>query len=109
MSVLNMKKIQNLAIIFTIFLFAAACRKNDDGMETDAMIIGIDGRKCSCCGGWWLDINGDSLRTLNFPGDFAAQIDLNNLPMPVKIQWEKDQVTSCFQNELILIESIRKP
>jgi hypothetical protein len=94
-------------ILFLSFLMIASCRKND--IEKDALIIGLDSRKCSCCGGWWLEIQGDTRRTLNLPIEFANQIDPNTLPMQVKIRWEKDQLTSCFQDELILIKSIRKP
>jgi hypothetical protein len=87
----------------------SACRKKDQVVETHANIIGYDMRLCACCGGWWFDIQGDTLRTMDLPGDFESQIDQNAFPIPVLISWDRVNLSPCLQEELVNIKTIRKP
>ena len=89
--------------------FMAACRKKDAIVETTARIIGNDMRLCACCGGWWFDIQGDTLRAMVLPGDFAAQINQNAFPISVLISWDRENLSPCLQDELVHIKTIRKP
>ena len=98
-----------LSSITVLLLFMTACLKKDVVPETDAAIIGYDMRLCACCGGWWFDIQGDTLRAMDLPVDFAAEIDQNAFPMPVKISWDRENLSSCLQDELVHIRTIRKP
>jgi hypothetical protein len=90
-------------------VFMTACRKKDEMVETNANIIGYDTRLCACCGGWWFDIRGDTLRAINLPGNFAAQIDQNAFPIPVLIRWDRENLSPCLQEEQVHIKTIRKP
>ena len=109
LSVREMKR--NLFILLLMFgmVFMAACRKEDDVVETNAKIIGADMRLCACCGGWWFDIQGDTLRAMDLPADFVAQIDQNAYPISVLIRWDRENLSSCLMDELVHIKTIRKP
>lgn len=71
--------------------FAAACKKSS--VETqNAQVTGIDMRKCASpyCGGWFIEIGGETKRFLEVPAD--TDIDFNaelQFPIPVEVQWEK--------------------
>jgi hypothetical protein len=104
-----MKRNLFILIILSGLVFMAACRKKDEVVETNAKIIGSDMRLCACCGGWWFDIQGDTLRAMDLPADFIAQIDQNAFPIPVLISWDRENLSSCLMDELVHIKTIRKP
>ncbi len=98
-------------VLFSFAVLAAACCK-DAGLNTgDARLIGIDYRKCASpfCGGWFVEIDGDTLRFFETPAE--TDIDFNSelqFPIPVEIEWER------YDNEwkdvpgLIRVEKIFK-
>lgn len=96
-----------------LVVFFAACNQNANcGFGTleqleDATILGVDYRRCASpyCGGWFVEIEGDTLRFLEVPAQ--TNINLNDdtiFPVNAKIRWRH------YENEwsdipgLILVE-----
>jgi hypothetical protein len=68
----------------------SCCDSSDDLSSGNAMLTGIDGRKCASpyCGGWFLEMNGETYRFLEVPTD--TDIDFNSeldFPIPVEVEW----------------------
>ncbi|HMQ64125.1 MAG TPA: hypothetical protein PKE06_25800 [Flavilitoribacter sp.] len=82
-------------IIFALFaavLLAAACDKESKnyGDFDEGLLLGQDFRRCvsPICSGWFIEINGDTLRFLGFPENSGiANADLDLLPLPVLVKW----------------------
>ena len=55
--------------------------------KSEGIITGYDVRFCACCGGYFIEIEDD---VYNFVGEFPNQgnLDLENLPLKVKLNWE---------------------
>lgn len=76
------------AFVFLLFSFAN-CEKKKTNNE--ALVIGIDYRKCAhpFCGGYFIEINQDTLRFLDIPkksnlGELAFE---THFPIPVEVKW----------------------
>lgn len=85
------------------------CCHHDDGddfCDQKGVIIGIDFRKCACCGGWFFEIEGDTLRTWNLPQSFIDEISDENFPVPVYLEWQP-AASPCLGDE-IDVACIRK-
>lgn len=83
------------------FLFCPACNKggdNDNGEERfcsqEGLVIGPDYRLCACCGGWLIEIEGDTLVAWSIPEEFARELESESFPLPVYLEW-KDYFTPC--------------
>ncbi len=80
-----------LLFIFGLSLLSfSACIK--EKLYVDGKLIGIDYRKCASpmCGGWFIEIKGDTLRFLEKPE--KTDIDLNGdlkFPIPVKVIYSR--------------------
>lgn len=104
--------------LILLLLAISACNNNPTcGFGTleeleDATIIGVDYRRCASpyCGGWFIEIEGDTLRFLEMP----AQTNINFaddtiFPIEVKVRWRN------YENEwsdipgLILVEEAWLP
>jgi len=79
-------------IVFYIFItLLVSCSTNDDGLKSyksEGTITGVDPRFCLyCCGGYFIEIEDE---VYNFVGEFPNQekLDLENLPLQVKLNWE---------------------
>ena len=76
-----------------------------DFQTSDALITGYDPRFCYCCGGWWVELNKDTMRTWNMPDEFRSILMEEKMPVPVRLQW-KDMEEGCGGDKLIVIKSI---
>ncbi len=101
-----------LAITIASFLLLSAC--SDDGNSsdseyttTDGVLIGRDFRKCFCCGGWFVEMQTDTMRIWNMPSGFADKPENKDLPVDVRFGW-KDMEEGCGEemDDLILINFI---
>ena len=97
------------AIIFGAgaFMFSACC--DDDGptyCSEEVTIIGEDYRDCACCGGWFIEIDGDTLRAVDLPQEFKESFNSNEIPLQVYMEWSYDE-TPCLGDE-IEVECIRR-
>ncbi|MCB9283581.1 MAG: hypothetical protein H6563_05850 [Lewinellaceae bacterium] len=79
-----------LALFAGVFLFQACCDDCDNGpcyCSEKGIILGEDPRDCFCCGGWFIEIDGDTLRAMNLPQEFAATLNSSEYPLPVYLEW----------------------
>ena len=108
-----MKKI--FIAILACILFVTACKKNtaqQSGADSvnnalvssEGTITGMDSRKCACCWGWLIEIDGKEYKFDKIPE--ASSFDLNSISYPanVKIEW-KDAQGNC-SGQLIEVLSI---
>jgi len=97
-----------LGLVTTIF--SACCEDCGDALpcycSDDGIIIGQDERDCACCGGWFIEIYGDTLRALTLPHDFYQTLEPGEIPLPVYLEWTFDEPL-CLGDE-ILVECIRR-
>ncbi len=97
--------------VFFLLLFAGitlfACQ-DDTASGTscnlnEGQIIGQDFRKCSCCGGWFLQTADTTFMFISLPE--GSDIDLQNatFPIPVKFDYIPDSsICNGFLNRIIL-------
>lgn len=102
------KLLVSIALVF----FFTQCKKNIIPLE-DAELIGIDLRECASpyCGGYWITINQDTLRFLNFPENSAMKEPKNEsrFPIAVGIEWELPQDEDLLKiDDLIVLKQIAK-
>lgn len=93
-----------LAVIFGVGAFFSACCEGHDDNEPDScseegIITGIDFRECACCGGWFIEINNDTLRALDLPLEFKESLNPNEFPLPVYLDWTRVE-TPCLGDEI---------
>lgn len=79
-----------LLLFLTTLAFSCGDKSDADLSSGDAMLTGIDMRKCASpyCGGWFLEMDGETLRFLEIPSD--TDIDFNSeleFPIPVEVEW----------------------
>ena len=86
-----------------MLILTAACSlfKQDDARECadDGVIIGQDFRRCACCGGYFIEIEGDTLRSLTLPQSFTERLDLKTFPIPVELDWNEPEMR-CLGDEI---------
>ena len=93
-----MKKLIYLSL-FVVFM--TGCRK-DHGYQDSGTIIGQDYRKCMCCGGWFIEIDKDTLRFQQVPDGFTINLNDAKYPVEVYLDWQhKDP--KCLGDEIIVI------
>lgn len=104
-----MKRDLSILMMLLIITLLPACCKDDDDFgycSTQAVITGVDYRRCFCCGGWFIEIDGEELRALTLPDDFVESFSPGDLPLPVFLEWEREK-DPCLGDE-IEVSCIRK-
>lgn len=101
-----MKKLFFLLLIIC-FIGSSCCKS--DLTDNNAKLIGIDFRKCASpfCGGWFIEIEGDTLRFIETPE--KTDIDLNGqliFPIPVKVKGKKYDNEWKDVEDLIFVEEL---
>jgi hypothetical protein len=97
--------LSNVALI----LFQASCHDDDHKpgfCSEEGIIIGEDDRICGCCGGWFIEIGGETWRALSLPESFIEELDPDELPLPVCLEWSAS-IGPC-EGEEIVVSSIRR-
>lgn len=108
-----MKKIFLLILVCTIIV--TSCTKNtghqattniitDAAVHSEGIITGMDGRKCACCWGWLIDIDGRQYKFDKIPD--ASSLDLNNISYPEKVNIEWRDLQGDCSGQLIEVLSI---
>jgi hypothetical protein len=99
-------------ICILLISFLLSCKNSTDTSSgytnSDGLIIGADPRMCICCGGWYVDINKDTLRIWNMPDDFNKILSTKKLPVAVNLTWER-MTDGCgaSMKDIILVDSIK--
>lgn len=101
---------KKLLFLFMVGLLSlSACKK--EKLYVHATLIGIDYRKCASpmCGGWFMEIKGDTLRFLEIPE--KTDINLNGelkFPIPVKVIYRKYDNEWSQIKDLIFVKELFK-
>ena len=76
------------------------CKKDNDYQDTGT-VFGFDYRKCMCCGGYFIEINKDTLRFDQMPENQIINFDSLGFPVEVYLDWHhKDP--KCLGDEIIV-------
>jgi hypothetical protein len=101
-----------LILLVVIFFSACGKSKTDDSdivtclaMRPTATLTGVDGRKCACCGGVYITIDGRSeqFRALELPS--MTQEELRNLNFPRRIEFDGRKIGECGNEQLVEIRN----
>lgn len=97
------------AFALTALLAAPSCKKHcgDGKFQSNAQIGEADMRKCSCCGGYFITIDGQQYRFLTLPANSGINLETDPWPINVQLNWHRETEGPC-SNELIVVEDIRK-
>lgn len=95
-----MKKIIFAGIL--LFIILISCTEDDNLFMSNGIITGIDIRECSCCGGYFIDINDSTYRFYTIPAGSDVQLENHNFPIYVKLDWAKAD-TVCLGDEIKVI------
>jgi len=96
-----MKRI-TLLLVFQITLLLS-CSDENSTMD-EGIITGIDVRECSCCGGFFVEIEDSTYRFYSVPSE--SNINLTNepiFPLYVNLSW-KMRDTLCLGDEIIVLK-----
>ena len=84
---------------FGIFLYSSCCEEEPGYCTEEGIITAVDYRECACCGGWFIEIGGDTLRAPDLPQEFKEGLDSNEFPLPVYLEWSPNE-TPCLGDEI---------
>ena len=78
----------------------SSCKEGFD----EGLVTGPDYRACVCCGGWFVEINGNKY-LMPSPTHFDTTLALYQMPVPVCLRWKKRE-QPCLGNEIVVSELI---
>ncbi|MBI5323807.1 MAG: hypothetical protein HZB41_00750 [Ignavibacteriae bacterium] len=98
-------------LLLSFFLYLSSCsdttNTNSNYTESNGVIIGYDYAECACCGGWFVDMNKDTLRIWNMPVEFNKILGEKELPVNMKLSWKKmTEGCGTSMKDIILVNSI---
>lgn len=94
-----MKKIL-FAGIFSLLIFtASSCDEDESDFMSKGVISGIDFRECSCCGGYFIDINDSTYRFKSLPAGSDVIGRNPKFPIYVLLDWAMED-TLCLGDEI---------
>lgn len=94
-----MKKMVYFGIFFLIFICFFSCSEDKGEYLSNGTITGVDVRECSCCGGYFIDINDSTYRFLSIPSGSDLLLVNPVFPIEVKLDWAKAD-TVCLGDEI---------
>lgn len=106
MESINTRNICKSLIITVLILFSACSEEVNSDFKDIGTITGEDFRRCMCCGGWFIDINSETYRFDELPGNSHIDLTMEQLPIKVHLDWVIDE-NACLGDEII-IERIEK-
>ena len=79
----------------------------ENGVEAE--IVGLDARRCACCGGWFIEIADSTFRFQKFPkcSEIEGLADDVKYPIPVTVDFRVDP-DPCLGDEIILEKLVRR-
>lgn len=95
-----MKPIRLILCTGLLALLLSGCDRDAGYMDTGT-VFGMDYRKCMCCGGWFIEIDQDTLRFDVMPEEYTLNFDSLGYPVEVYIDWHhKDP--KCLGDEIVV-------
>ncbi|MDX1941751.1 MAG: hypothetical protein SFU99_14420 [Saprospiraceae bacterium] len=96
------------ALLFLTFLWFVACQNDALTLESEGIITQRDYRKCYCCGGWLIEIEGKTwLADLSPEQIESLGLDETAVPMPVQLDWKKED-KACLDNKILVAQIKRR-
>ena len=96
-----------LLLFFAFSLIFIHCEKEETacpGLKA-GRIIGPDLSLCACCGGWFIEVGTDTLRTFTLPGDFKIGSS-TDFPVEVCLSYEPNAGVCDLFGNLIIVNQI---
>ena len=90
-----------IAAFIFILLLSISCSMEEDSYKSSGIITGVDVRECSCCGGYYIDIEGNTYRFYEIPQNSNLKLDNQVFPVYVKLDWNPDP-NACLGDEIII-------
>lgn len=97
-------------LMIALLLFLVSCKKDyttEPEYRSEGIIIGVDARKCMCCGGWYIKIKNDTLRFGNLPPQSNVNLQNESFPLNVRLVWKIDP-NACLGDEIIILNIEKK-
>lgn len=89
-----------IAFFFLTFILLTSCTSELTPPFTNTgKIIGYDYRLCACCGGFFVEIEGDTLRSQVWPQGFNLDPRKEGFPLEVRLVWEPE-ADPCLGDEI---------
>lgn len=99
-----MKRLSTLLLILMALL--SACEK--EFSKDTGIVTSLDTRRCGCCGGWFVEIEGETHRFMELPENSSLDLENETLPIQVKLRWKKEEGACSMNGERILVSKIEK-
>ena len=98
----------NFVLFLFLILLQISCNDDDPFKNADnGAITGQDMRLCACCGGWFIEIEGETWRIPVPPNNTDLELNgRDDYPIPVQIVWEPVE-NPCLGDE-IRVRKIRE-
>ncbi len=96
-------------ILFTIIVIGfSSCNGSDAELQSKGTILSLDTSECACCGGYLIEIDGESniYNIITLPEGNDLNIDNASYPLDVRLNW--DQNVSRFCSNQITVSAISK-
>ena len=84
-----------------ISLSISSCSPEEDEFRSNGTITGYDTRECSCCGGFYIEIDNVTYRFYDLPSNSSLNLENPTFPIYVKLDWTKD-TNACLGDEIIV-------
>jgi len=92
-----------LFIGLAAFLSNCACSLSEDDFMDNGTITAFDTRECSCCGGFFIDIENDTYRFYTIPGNSDLNLENPVFPINVQLDWTND-ANACLGDEIVVLK-----
>ena len=92
-----------LFIGLAALLSNCACSLSEDDFMNNGTITGYDIRECSCCGGFFIDIENITYRFYDLPANSGLDLTDARFPVYVKLDWQNDP-NACLGDEIIVLK-----
>ena len=93
--------LKKIYIFSFILLLGIACSMEEDSYKSSGKITGVDVRECSCCGGYYIEIEGNTYRFYNVPENSNLKLENPVFPVYVDLDWNPDP-NACLGDEIIV-------
>ena len=97
----------NVAILLIMIFIILSCNNKETSHKT-GYVIGNDYRKCSCCGGVFVDYNKDTLQFKEYPGEINNWVEQYGFPLVIAFD---DEDLDCYLNpkKMTYVELLSHP
>ena len=92
---------RKILFVFALLISCLYCSIQEHEFDSEGIITGIDDRECSCCGGYFIEIEDSTYRFDTVPPGSNLELENPNFPISVKLDWREDP-NACLGDEIIV-------